>query len=83
MSKSIGQPKDFISIPEPDGRALGSAYLDGEPCGVDDAGLPSFAHTQAATDGESGARLVYYAFDLRHIGGFNSMNTRPATARSF
>src|SRR6476660_169557 len=34
--------------------ALGSvnvktAYLDGEFCGVDEAGLPSFAHTQAAT----------------------------------
>jgi ATP-dependent DNA ligase len=28
------------------------AYLDGELCGVDDAGLPSFAKTQAATDGE-------------------------------
>jgi ATP-dependent DNA ligase len=29
-----------------------TAYLDGELCGVDDAGLPSFAHTQTATDGE-------------------------------
>jgi ATP-dependent DNA ligase len=28
-----------------------TAYLDGELCGVDDAGLPSFAQTQAATDG--------------------------------
>jgi DNA ligase D-like protein (predicted ligase) len=28
-----------------------TAYLDGELCGVDDAGLPSFARTQAATDG--------------------------------
>jgi hypothetical protein len=31
-----------------------TAYLDGELCGVDDAGLPSFAQTQAATDGERG-----------------------------
>ena len=31
-----------------------TAYLDGELCGVDDAGLPSFARTQAATDGERG-----------------------------
>jgi DNA ligase D-like protein (predicted ligase) len=46
-----------------------TAYLDGELCGVDDAGLPSFAQTQAATDGESGARLVYYAFDLLHLDG--------------
>jgi ATP-dependent DNA ligase len=29
-----------------------TAYIDGELCGVDEAGLPSFAHTQAATDGE-------------------------------
>ena len=46
-----------------------TAYLDGELCGVDEFGLPSFAHTQAATDGESGARLVYYAFDLLHLDG--------------
>jgi hypothetical protein len=37
------------------------AYLDGELCGVDDAGLPSFARIQATTDGERGVRLVYYA----------------------
>ncbi len=46
-----------------------TAYIDGELCGVDDAGLPSFAHTQAATDGERGVRLVYYAFDLLHLDG--------------
>jgi DNA ligase D-like protein (predicted ligase) len=48
-----------------------TAYLDGELCGVDDAGLPSFAHTQAATDGERGVHLVYYAFDLLHVGGWD------------
>ena len=31
--------------------------------------MPSFAHTQAATDGERGVRLVYYAFDLLHLDG--------------
>jgi DNA ligase D-like protein (predicted ligase) len=46
-----------------------TAYLDGELCGVDDAGLPTFAHTQAATDGERDVHLVYYAFDLLHLGG--------------
>jgi bifunctional non-homologous end joining protein LigD len=46
-----------------------SAYLDGELCGVDDAGLPSFAYTQAATDGQRGVHLVYYAFDLLHLDG--------------
>src|ERR1700683_1686166 len=48
-----------------------TAYLDGELCGVDEAGLPSFAQTQAATDGERGVALVYYAFDLLHIGGWD------------
>src|ERR1700722_11686129 len=48
-----------------------AAYLDGELCGVDDTGLPSCAHTQAATDGERGVRLVYYAFDLMHLDGRN------------
>jgi DNA ligase D-like protein (predicted ligase) len=48
-----------------------SAYLDGELCGVDESGLPSFAQTQAATDGERGVHLVYYAFDLLHIGGWD------------
>jgi DNA ligase D-like protein (predicted ligase) len=48
-----------------------AAYLDGELCGVDDAGLPSFAHTQAATDGERGVRLVYYGFDLLHLDGWD------------
>jgi DNA ligase D-like protein (predicted ligase) len=45
------------------------AYLDGELCGVGDDGLPSFSQTQAASDGERGVRLVYYAFDLLHLDG--------------
>jgi ATP-dependent DNA ligase len=55
-----------------------TVYLDGEPCGVDAAGLPSFAHTQAATDGERGVRLVYYAFDLLHLDGWDVSDLRPA-----
>jgi DNA ligase D-like protein (predicted ligase) len=46
-----------------------TAYLDGELCGVDEAGLPSFAHTQAASDGERRVHVVYYAFDLLHLDG--------------
>jgi DNA ligase D-like protein (predicted ligase) len=46
-----------------------TAYLDGELCGVDAAGLPSFAQTQAATDGERGVHVVYYAFDILHLDG--------------
>jgi DNA ligase D-like protein (predicted ligase) len=51
-----------------------TAYIDGELCGVDAAGLPSFAQTQAATDGERGVHLVYYAFDLLHVGGWDISN---------
>jgi ATP-dependent DNA ligase len=49
-----------------------TAYIDGELCGVDEAGLPSFAQTQAATDGARGVHLVYYAFDLLHLEGWPS-----------
>ena len=48
---------------------LKTAYLDGELCGVGDDGLPSFSQTQAASDGERGVLLVYYAFDLLHFDG--------------
>jgi DNA ligase D-like protein (predicted ligase) len=51
-----------------------SAYIDGELCGIDEAGLPSFAKTQAATDGERDVHLVYYAFDLLHVGGWDISN---------
>jgi bifunctional non-homologous end joining protein LigD len=29
------------------------------------------SHTQAASDGERGVRLVYYAFDLLHLDGWD------------
>ena len=48
-----------------------TAYLDGELCGVDEVGRPTFAHTQAATDGERNVQLVYYAFDLLHLDGWD------------
>ena len=46
-----------------------TAFLDGELCGIGDDGLPSFSQTQAASDGQRGVRLVYYAFDLLHLDG--------------
>jgi ATP-dependent DNA ligase len=55
-----------------------TAYIDGELCGVDEAGLPSFAHTQAATDGERGVHLVYYAFDLLHLDGWDVSDSSSA-----
>jgi hypothetical protein len=36
-------------------RAGEGGYLDGELCGADDNGVPSFAPTQAVMDGERGA----------------------------
>jgi ATP-dependent DNA ligase len=59
------------------------AYIDGELCGVDDAGLPSFAHTQAATDGERGVQLVYYAFDLLHLVAGTCPGCPSSSARRF
>jgi ATP-dependent DNA ligase len=58
-----------------------AAYLDGELCGVDDKGLPNFAATQAATDGERGARLVFYAFDILHLDGATRRACRFLSAR--
>ena len=57
-----------------------TAYNDGEPCGVDAAGLPSFAQTQAATDGECGVHLIYYAFYLLHLDGWD-LSSLPLTRR--
>ena len=58
-----------------------TADVDGELCGVDDEGLPSFAQTQAATDGERGVRLVYYAFDLLHLDGQDISRLRLSRAQ--
>jgi ATP-dependent DNA ligase len=57
-----------------------TAYIDGELCGVDAAGLPSFAQTQAASDGERGVHLIYYAFDLLHLDGWD-LSSLPLTRR--
>jgi bifunctional non-homologous end joining protein LigD len=53
-----------------------TSYIDGDLCGIDEAGLPSFAQTQAATDGEHGVHVVYYAFDLLHVGGWDIFESR-------
>jgi bifunctional non-homologous end joining protein LigD len=60
-----------------------TAYIDGELCGLNDAGLPSFAQTQAAIDGERGGHLVYYAFDLLHFDGRDTRGCRSLSARRF
>ena len=50
-------------------RSLGvrSAYVDGELCGISEAGSTSFSSTQIAQDHADGERLVYIAFDLLHV----------------
>ena len=57
-----------------------TAYVDGELCGVDDAGSPSFAQTQAASDGERGVHVVYYAsiFSILADGIFRSFGSSSA-----
>ncbi len=60
-----------------------TAYIDGELCGVDDAGLPSFAQTQAATDGERSVQLVYYAFDLLHLDSQDVSSLPSSSSRRF
>ena len=57
-----------------------TAYIDGELCGVDEAGLPSFAHTQAATDGERGVHTRLLR--LRSLAPRRVGHLEPATPRA-
>jgi hypothetical protein len=51
-------------IPSDNDLILGRpAYLDGELCGIDDSGLPTFSHSQAASDGPGGVSRVYFPLD--------------------
>jgi ATP-dependent DNA ligase len=57
-----------------------TAYIEGELCGVDDAGLPSSAQTQAATDGaRSAARLL--RFRSLALGRFGRLETSAHRAQ--
>jgi hypothetical protein len=47
----------------------GQAYLDGELCGVFPDGITSFGMIQAVSDAGNAAGLVYFIFDLLHLGG--------------
>ncbi len=46
-----------------------SAYLDGELCALDAAGVPVFSRLQAAMDEGRTGDLVFFAFDLLHLDG--------------
>jgi bifunctional non-homologous end joining protein LigD len=48
---------------------VGSAYLDGELCGVRADGTTSFSMIQAASDAGNGAPLVFFVFDCLHLNG--------------
>jgi DNA ligase D-like protein (predicted ligase) len=45
------------------------AYLDGELCAVDANGITSFSRIQTASDAGNPAGLVFFLFDLLHLGG--------------
>jgi ATP-dependent DNA ligase len=55
------------------------AYLDGELCRVDDAGLPSFTNTQPAADGERGVRLGLLHLDGRDVSGLAAHRAQGAS----
>jgi ATP-dependent DNA ligase len=48
---------------------LGSAYTDGESCGVRADGITSFSLIQNASDTRNGEALVIFQFDLLHVDG--------------
>jgi bifunctional non-homologous end joining protein LigD len=50
-------------------RPLGSAYTDGESCGVRADGITSFSLIQNASDTRNGEALVIFQFDLLHVDG--------------
>jgi bifunctional non-homologous end joining protein LigD len=56
------------------------AYLDGELCGVGPEGLTSFNIVQLAADCGNAASLVFFLFDLLHLGG-EDLCPRPLIER--
>lgn len=44
------------------------SYLDGELCGVGPGGITSFSMIQAASAAGNAAGLVFFLFDLLHLG---------------
>ncbi len=50
-------------------RLRAGSLIDGEAVAIDDQGRPSFQLLQSTLEGERGANLAYYAFDLLVDGG--------------
>jgi ATP-dependent DNA ligase len=57
-----------------------SAYLDGELCAVDAAGVPVFSRLQAAMDEGRTDELILFAFDLLFLDG-EDLAGRPVLER--
>jgi bifunctional non-homologous end joining protein LigD len=55
---------------------LGSALLDGEVVVEDAAGISSFSNLQADLSAGRTDRMVYYAFDLLYLDGYELTKTR-------
>jgi bifunctional non-homologous end joining protein LigD len=58
-------PDAFRTLP------AGQALIDGEIVVQDDAGISSFARLQEALSQGAGDRLLFYAFDLIYLDGFD------------
>ena len=57
------------------GLACRAALIDGEVCVQTSAGATSFAALQEALAAGAEERLIYYAFDLMHLDGFDLSRT--------
>lgn len=57
-------------------QALGlkSAWLDGEIVVLDEHGIPSFQQLQNAFDEKSTAQVIFFAFDLLYLNGYDLRN---------
>jgi DNA ligase D-like protein (predicted ligase) len=59
---------------------LGSAYIDGELCVLNDDGTTTFSGMQGASHAHGATKLVYFAFDLLFIDGADIVG-RPLIER--
>jgi bifunctional non-homologous end joining protein LigD len=59
---------------------LSNAVIDGEVCGTDKEGLPSFSKLTDALSSKSTASLVYYVFDVLY-GNDEDLTSYPLTTR--
>ena len=65
------------------GLKLGSALIDGEVVVEEESGVSSFTELQEALKAGRSDRMVFYAFDLLYLGGYDLTNVpldRPQDA---